>query len=188
MFHTIIVALDGSATAEQALPIAAGLARRAGARLRIVHALDYLHTDYPNCPECTEWWCESTLDRAWRYVDQLAADGMNKWHIPIDRTVTESDALFALLRSPEAQEADLTVMTTLGHGALERFWLGSVADHVIREAGSPVLVVPASADPAVVRDDRPFTHMLIPLDGSETAEHVLPEAAHLVSTDRKSVV
>ena len=41
MFHSILVPLDGSPFAEQAVPLAAGLARHAGSKLRLalVHQL-----------------------------------------------------------------------------------------------------------------------------------------------------
>jgi nucleotide-binding universal stress UspA family protein len=182
VFTNILVPLDGSELAEQALPVAAGIARRAGARLRIIHALDYLHTDYARCPEPPEWWAENTYDRAARYLSQVAATGLSKWRIPIQTTLIEADPAPVILRSKEARAADLTVMTTHGRSGVERFWLGSVTDAVIREAGHPVLVVPAMPNDAI-RDDRPFTHMLVPLDGSEYAERVLHFAAHLTLAD-----
>ena len=183
MVGKIIVALDGSETAEQALPIAAGLARRAGGSLRLMHALDYVRTDYANCHESPEWWRENTYDLALRYLRQVAAQVMDTLHVPAEITLIEADAPAVLLRSAEAQHADLTVMTTHGRGPVKRFWLGSVADQVIREAGHPVLIIPASTNPQSVRDDRPFTHMLVPLDGSQVAEGVLHHAAHLASSE-----
>jgi nucleotide-binding universal stress UspA family protein len=186
MFTNVLVPLDGSELAEQALPVAAGIARRAGGRLRIIHALDYQHTDYANCPEVPEWWGENTYDRAARYLSQIAATGLSKWRIPIQTTLIEADPVAVVLRSKEARAADLTVMTTHGRSGVERFWLGSVTDAVIREAGHPVLVVPAMPN-GDRRDDRPFTHMLVPLDGSEYSERVLHYAAHLTLADGAKV-
>lgn len=183
MFRNIIVALDGSKTAEQALPIAAGLARRAAGSLRLMHALDYLHTDYADCSEISDSWRENTYDIALRYLHQVAARVLETWHMHAEITLVEADAPSLLLRSAEARQADLTVITTHGRGPVERFWLGSVADLVIREAGHPVLIIPAAADPQLVRDDRPFVHMLVPLDGSQAAERVLHHAAHLASNE-----
>jgi nucleotide-binding universal stress UspA family protein len=37
MYRTILVPLDGSAFGEQALPVALGIARRAGATVRLAH-------------------------------------------------------------------------------------------------------------------------------------------------------
>jgi nucleotide-binding universal stress UspA family protein len=148
-----------------------------------MHALDYLHTDYADCSERSEWWLESTYDIALRYLHHVAARVLEAWRMHADITLIEADAPSVLLHSAEARHADLTVMTSHGRGPVERFWLGSVADQVIREAGHPVLIVPASSDPQAVRDDRPFTHVLVPLDGSQVAEGVLHHAAHLASND-----
>lgn len=75
--------------------------------------------------------------------------------------------------------ADLVVMTTHGRGPLERVWLGSVADHLIRNLEVPVLLVrpqegelASPAPPAIGR-------ILVPLDGSALAEAVLAPAAAL---------
>ena len=41
----------------------------------------------------------------------------------------------------ERTHADLIVMTTHGRGPLERLWLGSVADDLLRNPGPPLLLV-----------------------------------------------
>jgi nucleotide-binding universal stress UspA family protein len=80
-----------------------------------------------------------------------------------------------------AQGVDLVVMTTHGHGCLGRFWLGSVADDLMRRLPMPVLLV-RSQEPAPEQTHEPvFQHVLIPLDGSERAEQILEPAVALGS-------
>jgi nucleotide-binding universal stress UspA family protein len=78
-----------------------------------------------------------------------------------------------------AIKADLVVMTTHGRGALSRFWLGSVADKLVRQLPMPMLLVrPHEPAPDFVHAPV-FAHVLIPLDGSALAEQILPHALAL---------
>ncbi|HEU0073009.1 MAG TPA: universal stress protein [Dehalococcoidia bacterium] len=68
---------------------------------------------------------------------------------------------------------DLALIATHGRTGVARWWLGSVADHVIREAGCPVLVI----GPNVSQELAPgVKRILLPLDGSPEAEEALPVA------------
>jgi nucleotide-binding universal stress UspA family protein len=51
-------------------------------------------------------------------------------------------ALHVILEEAKAYKADLIVMPTSSRGVVARFFLGSTADRVIREARCPVLVIP----------------------------------------------
>jgi nucleotide-binding universal stress UspA family protein len=70
---------------------------------------------------------------------------------------------------------DLILIATHGRSGLARWWLGSVADQVIRESKCPVLVI----GPNVKVDIEHYNvkRILLPLDGSETAEQALPLAS-----------
>src|SRR5690606_5946298 len=76
---------------------------------------------------------------------------------------------------------DLVVMATHGRGALRRAWLGSVADTLVREGGRPVLLVRPPDEEARPDPDAPvtFSHLLIPLDGSDEAEQAVRPAMEL---------
>jgi nucleotide-binding universal stress UspA family protein len=68
----------------------------------------------------------------------------------------------------------LIVMASHGRSGLERFALGSVAEHVVHAARIPVVVIrPFGPD----RDWSNLEHALVPLDGSALAELALPTAA-----------
>ena len=68
---------------------------------------------------------------------------------------------------------DLVLIATHGRTGVSRWWLGSVADNVIRGAGCPVLVI----GPNVSQDLSPdIKRILLPLDGSPEAEQALPVA------------
>ena len=75
----------------------------------------------------------------------------------------------AISRHAAATGADLLVMTTHGRGPLVRFWLGSVADALVRQASIPILLVqPKEAAPDLTQEPV-VRRVLIPLDGSDLA-------------------
>jgi nucleotide-binding universal stress UspA family protein len=75
--------------------------------------------------------------------------------------------------------ADLVVMTTHGRGPLARFWLGSVADELVRRSPVPLLLVrprETAPDPGQEPD---LGRVLLPLDGSTLAEQIIEPAVAL---------
>jgi nucleotide-binding universal stress UspA family protein len=170
MLQNILLPLDGSPLAEIALPYASALARRAGASIVLVQAVQ-VHT--PPGVDQTDAELE-VMGRAQTYLQmieaRLEAEGVrSSAHVYYD------EAAHAILDAAERQAADLIVMSTHGRTGIGRMLYGSVADMVLRHASVPVFLVPANASAKVALDEPPNT-LLVPLDGSELAEEALPSA------------
>ena len=186
MYRTIMVRLDGSSLGEHALPLALGIARRAGATLDLVHACTTLG---PNAfggeldaPLLGDMQRKQLHVRARAYLEQLAASLSARWEVAITATVLDGRAVDMLHDHALASRADLVVMTTHGYGPLTRAWMGSVADKLVRRLPTPMLLVRPHdevLDLLVTVHDQPFQHVLIPLDGSALAEEILPPALAL---------
>jgi nucleotide-binding universal stress UspA family protein len=75
------------------------------------------------------------------------------------------------------QDVDIIVIATHGRSGIARWWLGSVADQVIKESACPCLVI----GPNVETDLENFEvgRILLPLDGSQNAEQAIPLAAFI---------
>jgi nucleotide-binding universal stress UspA family protein len=170
----ILVPLDGSTFAEQALPTAVALVRDRQARLEvaIVH-----ETDPFNGLRDTPWnsMTESMRDR---YVTDKAQQLGDSIAGRVEHTLLRGDVSEAICQRARAMAADLIIMTTHGHTGLTRALVGSVADAVIRESGVPVLVLrqPDAGEPRLA-----FHKILILDDGSLAARQIV-EAAISVST------
>ena len=76
-------------------------------------------------------------------------------------------------------KSDLIVMTTHGRGPLGRFWLGSVADELVRESPVPVLLIRPTEKLVDLTREPSLKHIMVPLDGTELAEQMLPNAVAL---------
>jgi nucleotide-binding universal stress UspA family protein len=83
-----------------------------------------------------------------------------------DVVIGEGDPTACILKSAVSVAADLIVIGTHGRGGFERLVLGSVAEKVLRKANCPVLTVPP---PAIATSKLPFTHVLCPVDFSDSS-------------------
>ncbi|MGO8751180.1 MAG: universal stress protein [Thermoguttaceae bacterium] len=183
MYHSILVPLDGSQFAEQALPPALSIANRAGATLEVVQ----VHVLYAfQEPACSWSPFDPTEDALFKEHEQAYLDAVVRRlektaSVPVTSALMGGLIVDGILERARTKPADLIVMTTHGRGRISRFWLGSVAVELVRHGPTPILLV----RPQENSTDRPpeptFRRILIPLDGSELAEQVLEPAIALGS-------
>ena len=177
MLGTVLVPLDGSGFAEAALPIAKQLVTRSGGRLCLITA------DLPSPVGDGTGELANALasmgDECRRddemYLVRTAAMLGNVGDGPVRHGLVEGPAGEAICREAERIGAGMIVMATHGRSALERVWLGSVADHVIRHAARPVLLVRPRRLGAVF-PPAPNRNILVPLDPSAFSEAILESA------------
>jgi len=180
MIRSLVVPLDGSQFAEQALPLALSIAKRADAQLHLlfVHgSLDILHAEHHFVAEDswrTEW---KTHHRAYldNIADQLGTAGAGA----ITPYVLEGDVPATIHQHVVENQVNLVVMTTHARGPVARVWLGSVADQVIRELPVPVLLVRPDEGKVSLSEDVRLKHFLLPLDGTPLAEQIVEPAVAL---------
>lgn len=171
MVRSIMVPLDGSALANLAVEPAAALAAHHGARLLLVTANEQLAP--------TEALNRADREALAAHLDELRARTAEKWPIRVETVLLDAGGRAAerLAESALAQDVDLVVMTTHGRGAAGRAWFGSVADHLIRAAHCPVLLIRKPRDESRTG----FRRILVPLDGTPQAEAALADARMLRS-------
>ena len=175
----IVVALDGSPLAEQTLPLAAELARRTGARLDLVtvhEAVAYGPGDTFDISYDPAWL--ATTEAGQKAYLAAIAEELTKSGVQAVAEVPSGPPARTLLDHVERVDAALLVMSTHGRGGLNRLWLGSTLDRVMRKAVVPLLVVRASEELA---GPPALQKILIPLDGSRVAEAAIEPAVALGS-------
>ncbi len=131
-FHRILVPLDGSTLALQALPIATALAQAAGAEVVL---LDVLSTPALVGEEL------ATSNAGWasRYLNEAAHTLPSG--IAANTVVTSGNVGAAIVREAAERDCDLIMMTTHGRSGFKRMRLGSVADQVLAHAPVPLLLL-----------------------------------------------
>ena len=65
-------------------------------------------------------------------------------------------------------------MATHGRSGLDRWLLGSVAEKVLRGASNPLLLVRAKEEKSPAWEMATLKRVIVPLDGSELSERILP--------------
>lgn len=186
MYHRIVVPLDGSTFAEHALSYAALVARQAGARLdlALVHTSYSVATMDASIHETVERWQSEQRAREASYLHELAARLRSESGVQAEPVLLVGTVPVALQEYIAGSRADLVIMTTHGRGGLERVWLGSVADALVRHVQVPVLLVrPTDEEPALGADRPLFRHVVVALDGSGLAEHSLQSVLALADPD-----
>jgi nucleotide-binding universal stress UspA family protein len=145
-YRTIVVPLDGSPFAEQALDQAYAVAAATGASLLLVAVAsepdEFLAAEVGDIPV---WMLEDRLaetERLQAYLQQQATRLTNAG-LAVEIQVRAGSPATAILDAAEEAAADLIVMATHGRSGLQRFWLGSVALKVVQSARTPVLLVRA---------------------------------------------
>ena len=179
-FQTILVPLDGSPLAEQALPLARRIAEPAGSKLRLalVHQIPTAPLDPGAARRFTS--VELSTRKSERaYLRSLQAK-LRQEGVRLASAVTLSGSVGpALAQYVQELGIDLVVMATHGRGGVRRAWLGSVADRLIRQLQVPVLLVRPAEDGFATTSGSAPNQILVPLDGSPLAEEVLGPAADL---------
>ena len=174
----ILVPLDGSAFAERAIPMAADLARAAGARLRLVTVHGLGSSEEMLRIVVDSRFLTSLASVEEEYLHRQAAVVREQSGVDVDVHLLMGSNVRVLSGFIRREAIDLVVMSTHGRRGMARAWLGSVADAVIRQVTVPVLLVrPDTSVPP--RPDRALRRVLVALDGSPPAEAALRTAEEI---------
>jgi nucleotide-binding universal stress UspA family protein len=141
MFHNILVSIDGSPHAAQALTEAIDIAVADRSRLTLLTAVRH-------CPS----WAYSPVSAA--AAEQLSADFEKEakqvmcdavtrvpQEVPVTKILTHKAIRQALLERVKSGEYDLLVMGSRGRGGVKASLLGSVSHYVLNHSPIPVLIV-----------------------------------------------
>lgn len=174
MIGTILVPLDGSPFAEAALPSARWIASRTLARLHLFLA----HQPVPVLAGMGELLAGApspeteSLDQERGYLVDTAKRLGLVGGGPVETGLGGALAGAGIVEEAARIGVDLIVMATHGRGALGRLWLGSVADHVVRHASVPILLI-RPQEPDTPGEQPEIRGILVPLDLSAVSRTIL---------------
>jgi len=167
----VLVSPDGSPLSEAVLPVAEEWAKEDEAEVILLRAVQARHLPGVDPTEAevravTEG--ETYLKEIAARLEQRGVRGA-RWAVWYDEPVT------AITGAVASYGVDLIAMATHGRSGLSRALLGSVAAAVVRAVRVPVLLLRGQSP------WKPWTtgKILVPLDGSEVSEGILPVAERL---------
>jgi nucleotide-binding universal stress UspA family protein len=177
MYKRILIPLDGSKTAEAVLPYARTVARKLNIPVDLLGVVDVAALAIQVSRGST------------RYFDTIIADSVRGSEDYLKRMLTtfrnanvkcttEKGKPEEVILEKAGDKTTLVTMATHGRSGINRFLLGSIAEKVLRAATSPILLVRAGEE---INNDGEavLNSVIVPLDGSELAETVLPSVIAL---------
>ncbi|MGI8688854.1 MAG: universal stress protein [Thermomicrobiales bacterium] len=181
MFQSILVPLDGSRIAAQALPYAMALAQARAADITLLGVVAPPGSRDVGMPRVARREAdERTMATTTAYLRSMAAT-VRARGLTAAITVRHGDPAAAIIDCAADDARTLIVMSTHGRTGWERLRLGSIAQHVLRHATVPVMLVRAQ-ERGAAEVTGAIGEVTVTLDGSPLAEAALPVGAHLAES------
>jgi nucleotide-binding universal stress UspA family protein len=184
MFNKVLVPVDRSPFAEQAIGRAAAIARATDASIDLLLVHSPIETMFAGNPEVDA----ETLDGEQRYIERIGAELCEGASVTVTGGVHRGEPVATICERAREIDADLIVMTTHGRTGIGRALLRSIADGVVRKSTTAVLLLrPIESESDRVAAHQLFSNVLIPLDGSVLAAEIFPTAAALARANRAKI-
>jgi nucleotide-binding universal stress UspA family protein len=175
--RSLVVPVDGDSFGEHALPLALEIAGRSGADIRLMHVYRPLQSTFQPIRHSYHGSLDAYLKHRQRaYLQDLVQRLAKFTSVRVTSVFLQWPDVVDSLCEAARPGSDLIVMATRRRGPLGRLWLRSVADEVVDRVPVPVLLVRGEDAPIDLTRKTPLQHILIPLDGSESAERILEPA------------
>jgi nucleotide-binding universal stress UspA family protein len=168
----ILVPLDGSEFAEQALPAAEALCSAYESRLTLLTVkqkesfLKSIHFSL------TFKGRRLSINGERETYLQKIENSLEAKGIEVDHTIRTGEVAESINGLVKEIGVDMVVISSHGRSGVSRLLLGSVAYQVLEQASCPIMVVHPIE--GVIHTEPKFKKLLVTLDGSEFAERVLP--------------
>lgn len=179
MYSQILVPLDGSKTAEAVLPLARCFAHSLQVPVELLAVVDIAEMVRHGSADQTSMIRTMVGDATRRFDDYLERVAKNFPSAKVHWTVQNGNAAEAIIDSAQAKKQTLIAMATHGRSGLDRWLVGSVTEKVLRGASNSTLVVRAKEEKNPVWGMATLKRVIVPLDGSELSERVLPYVEEL---------
>ncbi|MEO8504110.1 MAG: universal stress protein [Acidobacteriota bacterium] len=167
-YRRILVPLDRSPLAELSLAQAQTLARHYSGRITLLTVL-------PDGAALSE---DSGLD-AKQYLEDVK-DDLSAAGYASELRLRVGGAAEEIGREAVSGAVDLVILSTQGRSLVHRWVVSDVTTDVIHQTTPPLLIIRPTDDWRSTRTR--FQRLLVPLDGSEVSEEVLPHVHEIAST------
>lgn len=190
MLGKILAPLDGSTLAEVTLPHIVALNRINGTNVTLLHVLETQHTQgvrmAPTQVDPVEWNLRKAEGQS--YLEEIA-NRLQPHDMATETVVLQGQAAERIVDYAQKEEFNLIALSSHGQGGLSGWNLSSVASKVVYRSRKSLLVIPAhrsmtqhhtkSGEQGGELRSVQYQRILVPLDGSQRSECVLPLAEAL---------
>jgi len=188
MFETILVPLDGSQLADCVLPHVVAIARPFGAETTLLRVLEKNHAGTSaQLFDLLNWQINKT--RAGLYLDKIQAR-LQKSNIRVRTEVLEGLIAEGITEYAQTQGIKLIILSSHGRHGLTQWGISSVTQKIILSAQTSLLIIRAhqyGVGSGELTETPIYQHILVPLDGSQRAENVLPIITQLANFHKSQI-
>ena len=188
MFNPILVPLDGSQLAECVIPHVIAMARSFNAEVTLLRMLEKNQAGTPaQLFDLLNWQINKT--KAALYLEKnklrMQESGLQARTVVLDGLVAAGITEYA-----QQHGMKLIILSSHGNSGLSQWGISSIAQKIILSAPTSLLIVrahPYGDRPGGLIESPVYQHILVPLDGSQRAENVLPIITQLAHFHKPQV-
>jgi nucleotide-binding universal stress UspA family protein len=188
MFDTILVPLDGSQLADCVLPHVAAIARPFDAQVILLRMLEKNQASTSaQLFDLLNWQINKT--RSVLYLDKIQAR-LQKLTIRVQTEVLEGLIAEGITEYAQNRGMKLIVLSSHGRHGLTQWGISSITQKIILSAQTSLLIVRAhqyGEHCDELTESSLYQHILVPLDGSQRAENVLPTVTQLANFHKSQI-
>ena len=195
MFKRILTPLDGSTLSEGILPYVRALAPALGARVELLQTHPNMTYELEQLEDAEQASITAALEpvqlrlqhQSEGYLSKVASE-LKELGVETGIDVRFGPPAASIVEEAEQVEGTLIAMSTHGRAGVGRWIMGSVTDRVLHTTMTPLLVVHPERGAPSVDSVADISTLIVPLDGSELAETVLPVAAAVAMATGASIL
>ena len=188
MFDTILVPLDGSQLADCVLPHVVAIACPFDAEITLLRILEKGHAGTSaQVFDLLNWQINKT--RVALYLDKIQGR-LQKSNVRVQTEVLEGLTAEGITEYAQNHGMKLIILSSHGRHGLKQWGISSVTQKTILSAQTSLLIVRAHqyvAHAGELTETSVYQHILVPLDGSQRAENVLPIITQLANFHKSQI-
>ena len=172
MIQHIFVPLDTSRLAECVLPHAVALAQAFGAQITLLHIMEPAHVSVTSSfIDPFDWDLKKVEART--YLEDIVAR-LDKSNVPVQYMLLEGRPEYCIIRAAQSNEQSLLLLSSHAQGGPSEWKIGSVVQKIMSRRHVSTMIVRADLPVAGDLQSWCYRRVLVPLDGSQRAECILP--------------
>jgi nucleotide-binding universal stress UspA family protein len=177
MFNKVLVTLDGSPLAEAVLPWVPVITNAASAQE--VTLLTVIEEATPEQLRVAEGYLKSQIGQLKKEATRSKVPAPTVKIIAVRAPIV--GVASTILKFAEDGDMDLIILSTHGRSGFDRWSMGSVAEKLLKGADIPLFLVRSTETTGETASMAPaqLKRFLVPVDGSDLAEHALPHVEQL---------
>jgi nucleotide-binding universal stress UspA family protein len=174
MYRRLLVPLDGSELSETVLPYAIETAGRLDLDTTLIHVRKLEKGESSPLHQSYVQYRATVVKRKIEQIRQRFSLDPESKSLDVRGELVFGYPAEEIVRYAEENGVDLILMATHGRSGIRRWVMGSVADKVLQSSTVPVWLINTETAEGVAYEKWPKRTMVVPLDGSQLAEKVIP--------------